>query len=309
MPTSSSAASFAWAIPSWSSSPEVRLRQCSAITPEPPSVNAHVTQGYRWGVPTEEDGAITGPRAGGLTEVERVGQTVVRATGSWRPAVHALLAHLARVGFDGAPRPLGIDATGREILTFVAGGGPSHGDEELARVARLIRAFHDATATFDASAHAEWQFMVGAPRTGEVVCHNDLSPDNTVYGDDEAPRAFIDWDLAAPGPRLWDIAWAVYRFVPLYDDETCVRLGYPVPSRATRLRIFCDAYRLDARQALLATVCERIRVLYDTARAWGEDGRPGWREVWRDTRGEQWLGGLRYVEAQLHEWERELGTH
>jgi aminoglycoside phosphotransferase (APT) family kinase protein len=175
-------------------------------------------------------------------------------------------------------------------------------------VARLIRAFHDASATFDAPAHAEWQFMVGAPRTGEVACHNDLSPDNTVYGDDGAPCAFIDWDLAAPAPRLWDVAWAVYRFVPLYDDATCARLGYPVPSRAGRLRIFCDAYRLDARQALLATVCQRIGALYDTARAWGQDGRPGWRDVWRDTRGEQWLAGLRYVEAQRHEWERELGT-
>ena len=96
--------------------------------------------------------------------------------------------------------------------------------------------------------------------------------------------------------------------MPLYDDETCARLGYPVRPRAARLRIFSDAYRLDPHEALLKTVCERIRVLYDTARAWGEDGRQGWREVWRDTRGEQWLAGLRYVEAHQHQWERELGT-
>jgi hypothetical protein len=99
------------------------------------------------------------------------------------------------------------------------------------------------------------------------------------------------------GRAFWDVAWAVYRFVPLYDDETCARLGYPVRSRGARLRIFCNAYGLDTREALPATVCERIRVLYNTARAWGEDGRPGWREVWRDTRGEQWLAGLRYVEG------------
>jgi hypothetical protein len=108
---------------------------------------AHVTEGYRWDLPTEEDGAITRPGVGGLTEVERVGETVRRAAGPWTPAVHALLSHLARVGFDGAPRPLRIDAAGREVLTFVVGGGPSHGDEELARVARLIRAFHEAAAS------------------------------------------------------------------------------------------------------------------------------------------------------------------
>ena len=148
--------------------------------------------------------------------------------------------------------------------------------------------------------------MVGAPRVGGAICHNDLSPDNTVFRPAEVPRAFVDWDLAAPAPPLWDLAWAAYRFVPLYDDATCERLGYPIQSRTARLRILCDAYGLDERQALLPTVCRRIRVLYDTARTWGEEGRPGWREVWRETRGEQWLSGLRYVEAQRAGWEASL---
>ena len=243
---------------------------------------------------------------GGLTEVERVGETVRRSTGHWTPTVHALLAHLGRIGFEGAPSPLGIDSEGREVLSFLTGGGPSHADDELARVAQLIRAFHDSTESFEVPPDAEWQFMVGAPKRGDVVCHNDLSPDNTIYGPDCTPRAFIDWDLAAPAPRIWDVAWAVYRFIPLYDDPTCERLGYPIPARPARLRIFCDAYRLDPREELLATVSRRIRVLYDTARTWGEAGRPGWREVWHDTRGEQWLGGLRYVEAERRKWEREL---
>jgi hypothetical protein len=78
--------------------------------------------------------------------------------------VHALLTHLDRVGFNGAPRPLGIDAAGREVLSFVAGCGASHGDEELARVARMVRAFHEAAATVEALPDAEWQFMVGAPK-------------------------------------------------------------------------------------------------------------------------------------------------
>jgi len=72
------------------------------------------------------------------------------------------------------------------------------------------------------------------------------------------------------------------------------------------LQLTAGRYRLHEREGLLATVCERIRVLYDTARVWGEAGRPGWREVWADTRGEQWLGGLRHVEAQRAVWERAL---
>lgn len=253
-----------------------------------------------------EDAAPAEDLSGGLTEVVRIGGTVRRAAGDWTPTVQALLVHLRLVGFAGAPRAMGLDPEGREVLEFVDGVGPSHGDDELVGVGRLIAAFHRASSSFVEPPNPCWQFMVGAPRAGEVICHNDLSPDNTVYRPAGAPRAFVDWDLAAPAPPLWDLAWAAYRFVPLYDDATCERLGYPIPSRPARLRILCDAYGLGDRQELLPTVCERIRVLYDTARTWGEAGRPGWRDVWADTRGEQWLGGLRYVEAERHLWEPEL---
>jgi aminoglycoside phosphotransferase (APT) family kinase protein len=216
-----------------------------------------------------------------------------------------LLEHLDAVGFQGAPRVLGMDG-GVEVLTFVPGGGPSHSDDELVRVGERIAAFHRACASFVAPVDAHWQFMVGAPREGSVVCHNDLSPDNTVYGPAGVPRAFIDWDLAAPAPPIWDVAWAAYRFVPLYDAETCELLGYPTGRQAERLRLFCDAYGLSDRDALLPAVCERIRVLYDTAHVWGDEGRPGWRQVWADTRGEQWLRGLRHVEAERTIWAQSL---
>jgi aminoglycoside phosphotransferase (APT) family kinase protein len=237
--------------------------------------------------------------------VERRGETVHRGAGDWTPTVHELLRHLHKVGFEGAPRPLGLDGA-IEILTFVHGGEATHSDEELTRVGAVIRAFHDASRSFVAPAVARWQFMVGAPREGSVICHNDLSPDNTVYEPRGVPRAFIDWDLAAPAPPLWDFAWAAYRFVPLYNDATCERLGYPVGRQAERLRILSDAYGLDEREALLPAVCERIRVLYETARVWGQAGRPGWRDVWRDTRGEQWLRGLRHVETKRADWQRAL---
>jgi len=29
------------------------------------------------------------------------------------------------------------------------------------------------------------------------------------------PVALIDFDTAHPGPRIWDVAYAAYRFVPL----------------------------------------------------------------------------------------------
>ena len=69
--------------------------------------------------------------------------------------MHALLAHLHAAGFRGAPRPLGIDERGREVLTFVPGTVPwadgfhlLDGDGELRQASRLIREFHDAAAGF-----------------------------------------------------------------------------------------------------------------------------------------------------------------
>ncbi|MGE5830866.1 MAG: phosphotransferase, partial [Micromonosporaceae bacterium] len=180
-------------------------------------------------------------RGSGRAPVTRVGRTVHRPVGPWTPAVHALLRHLEDVGFDAAPRVLGIDAEGREVLTFVDGEDGHHArtaalhdDNALAAVGQLIRRFHDSVAGFVAPADATWQFLPNAPRGG-IVCHNDLAPVNTLYVDGR-PRAFIDWDFAAPAPPEWDLACAAWSFVPLYDDDYCRRYAYPAAPRGPRLR-------------------------------------------------------------------------
>lgn len=243
---------------------------------------------------------------GGLTPVVRVGDTVRRAVGDWTPAVHALLQHLERVGFDGAPRVLGLDDEGREILTFLHTEKPRDDDAALAKAARLVRRYHDAVRDFEPPADARWSFLVGAPREGPV-CHNDLSPSNTIYGA-EGPYAFIDWDLAAPAPVEWDVAYAIWRFVPLYTDDDCRRLGFPVAPRGPRIRLFCDAYGLEQTGGILDVVRARQIALYETAREWGGQGRPVWADVWRDTRGKQWLGSARFLDENRREWERELAA-
>src|SRR6266508_1339588 len=97
------------------------------------------------------------PLAGGhLTSVVRVGDTVRRRLGPWSQAVHSLLRHLETKGFRGAPQVRGVDEQGREILTFIEGqvatgsSLPDHvwTDDSLNTLARLLRAFHDATTDF-----------------------------------------------------------------------------------------------------------------------------------------------------------------
>ena len=85
---------------------------------------------------------MTGEQVGGgLTPVVRVGETIRRAAGPWTPAVHALLDHLAAVGFDGAPRVHGYDDDGREVIEFVEGEIRSDCDDEELAARRVCRPY------------------------------------------------------------------------------------------------------------------------------------------------------------------------
>jgi len=105
------------------------------------------------------------------------------------------------------------------------------------------------------------------------------------------PIALIDWDLAAPAPRLWDVAHALWRFAPLHADATFGSLA----ERARRIALFCDAYGLDERRGLLDAIERRQRALYDTLAAWGEAGEPGFAEMWRDGHGDGVLADLTWL--------------
>src|SRR5581483_9016703 len=102
-------------------------------------------------------GGVESALAGGdVTEgVVRVGDTVRRPVGPHSPLVHALLTHLESAGFAGAPRFLGIDGSGREVLSYIDGevaGRPRPpwitDEGRLASVGRLVRAYDDAAASF-----------------------------------------------------------------------------------------------------------------------------------------------------------------
>src|SRR5690606_36649810 len=102
-------------------------------------------------------------RGGNTSTVVRVGDTVSRNTGPWTPAVHSLLRHLEAVGFTGAPRALGFDERGREVLSYLegeCGAYPLAGhwvtDEALAAVATMLRRFHDAQYGFRPQPGAVW---------------------------------------------------------------------------------------------------------------------------------------------------------
>jgi hypothetical protein len=243
------------------------------------------------GAPRQRAGRAEEPLLGGTANrglVFRVGNTVRRPVRPTSASTHALLRHLADVGFDGAPRFLGVDDRGREVLSYVPGEAvtPPYPpwaltDEALDSVAVLLRAFHDAVATFDPAGHA-WQRAVPARfRRGGVVSHNDPNLDNVVFRDGRAV-ALIDFDLAAPGSALWDVAAAVRLWAPLRLDRDIAdaRRGRAL----ARLGRFVDAYGLDDadRAGLAEAVLANHDWCYDVVRGGADAGHAGFTAYWLD---------------------------
>ncbi len=175
--------------------------------------------------------------------VVRVADSVRRAAGPWTGAVHALLRHLEKQGYP-APRPLGFDSEGREMLSFVPGRvaypdalASTESADGLRRAGALIADYHRAQASFHPPAGVPWR-CEGRDPTGseEVLAHNDLAPWNLIVR--SAEWTFIDWDLVAPGRRLWDLSWALHSFVGLWPDS-------PISSSevVSRIAAFCDGPR------------------------------------------------------------------
>jgi len=234
--------------------------------------------------------------------VVRVGDTVRKPAGFWTPSVEALLAHLHTRGFTGAPRPLGRDGQGRQVLEYVPGPMaidlPPLDAGGLHRVGRLIRDLHDASEGFRPPAGARWNVVI-PPDRDDLICHHDLAPWNLVTGADR--WVFIDWDGAGPGSRLWDLAYAMTGFVPLEGR------GDPAAD-GPRLRALADGYGLTAsqRRRLPPLIGAHTRGMADLLENAERTGEQPWARLFAEGHGEHWAAVADYIERHLDTWRRAL---
>lgn len=162
-----------------------------------------------------------------------------------------------------------MDSQGREVLTFIEGevladptwraGEPTpwpawaQTEDALTASAELLRDLHDASASFAPSRGVWKQHEHAELLPGEIVCHGDVGPHNTVYRDG-MPVALIDWETIRPNLALVEFGIAAWHYVPLGDDAYFARSGFgATPDLPRRLRLFATAYRVpDAGQVLWA---------------------------------------------------------
>ncbi|MBU2664584.1 aminoglycoside phosphotransferase family protein [Actinoplanes bogorensis] len=210
--------------------------------------------------------------AGGNTVgAVRIGEVVHKRASPWTPTVHAVLRHLEEAGFDGAPRALGFDEQGREMLTYLPGetaGGRfpwpawAFTDPMLVQVGQWLRRVHDVTAGFVPPPGERW-FAAGSPAMGPglIVGHQDAAPYNAAVVDGERLAGFFDWDTAGPSTREFDLAFAALWWVPLVTPEVAEGLGFHDPDdRSRRLHLLLDAYGWEGdRHAFGETIVRRAR--------------------------------------------------
>jgi hypothetical protein len=246
------------------------------------------------------------PLAGGnvAARVVRVGATVRKPATPATPAVEAVLRHLERMGFTGAPRALGRDEQGRQVLEYIEGplahASPSMTAAGLGRVGRLVRDLHEALDSFEPPADARWEVAI-APDREELVCHHDLAPWNLVLGTER--WVFIDWDGAGPGSRLWDLAYTAQSFTPL-------QAGGEPSQDASRLRALVDGYGADRaqRQQLPALIAAHTRGMFDLLVDGARTGRQPWARLHAEGHAEHWGPAADYVADHADTFVRALAT-
>lgn len=241
--------------------------------------------------------------------IVRIGNTVRRPARPFTATVQAYLLHLHDAGFDGAPVPLGFDQLGREVLSFVSGDVPleplpewATGEDVLIALARLIRRLHDASSSFVPPLDSVWSVPAsgpppqGPPPDGppELISHRDYCPGNVVFRDG-LPAALIDFDLARPTTRLYEVANAMYWWLPLLDpaDRAPALASADISRRAA---VFAEAYGLSGglRAQLVPFAIDMVRRFHRSTRAAAQID-PVFRRMWEEgvkdrmPRAEAWI--------------------
>lgn len=216
--------------------------------------------------------------------VIRVGSTVRKPATLSTPAVQSFVAHLRSVGFQAAPKPLGIDDQGRQVWEYVPGllwhSSKTHSLSDLRRVGALIRDLHDAAASFHVPEGTQWNNRYELSGH-DLICHNDLAPWNLVCGDTR--WTFVDWDATAPATRLWDLAWTCISFPPF--EPEC-----DLATAASAMQTLLSGYGLDSSRygELIRLMATRARAEYDLIVEGAKEGKQPWIKLHAEAHHQYW---------------------
>ena len=235
--------------------------------------------------------------------VVRRGADVLRPSNPHTPSIHRFLTALRTAGFEGASEPVCVDPDGRERLAFIPGvvavvPFPAwfQTDDALVSITSLMRRFHEAARGFDTTG-TTWSDEMADPAGGPIVVHNDVCPENLVFRDGVAV-GLLDFDFAAPGRPVYDLASMARMCGPVDDDLSATRLGWGAVDQPRRLCLVADTYGLDEAER-----AEMLTVFDDVIARGGqfllrrvEAGDPNFTTMWAQ------IGGMERFERRRRWW-------
>lgn len=251
---------------------------------------------------------------GNVSTVYKKGNHVYRTLKDGSEHVHQLLRHLEAKGVSGVPRFVGVDEQGREVLTYLEGETADYplkaymwSDEAIQDAARLMRRLHDVTA--DVEWPSDWQPLDNTPEPFDVICHNDFAVYNTIFHDGKV-AGVIDFDLAAPGPRAWDIVYALYTFVPLsrrHQAESGEVVHYEAErddgTYKRRVALFLEAYGWEGPTLeLLTMLLLRIDALCRLMQRKAAEGDVAFQRMINEGHYDHYQAEYRFIEGHGRKW-------
>ncbi len=242
---------------------------------------------------------------GGREKIYREGDIVVRPADKWTKDIHLFLQYLHDNGFDKVPYPHGIDEEGRERVGYVKGEVHNgilpeevRSDETLIDIAKMQRRYHDLGEKYIKNLRGDEEWMLTKQEPVEVMCHGDLAPYNIAM-DGKEVVGIIDFDTLHPGPRLWDIAYTVYRSVPLMDKENEEDFGTE-EDKERRLNLFIEAYGLEGidKKTILEWVIKRVEGVVNFMKVEAEKGNETFKKHIEEGHLETYLKDLEYLKGR-----------
>ncbi|OBZ19461.1 hypothetical protein A8L34_08165 [Bacillus sp. FJAT-27264] len=144
-----------------------------------------------------------------------------------------------------------------------------------------------------------------------MICHNDAAFYNLVFRNGQ-PAALIDFDMAGPGPRLWDIAYTLYTSIPLGDFMPYFSSGKMeiVPyqhekhaaERRRRIHLFFKSYGITVPNNLREWIIERLIVLCDTIKNFAANGNQAFQKMIDEGHLAHYENEVAFVDDHFDDW-------
>lgn len=253
---------------------------------------------------------------GNMSSVFTDGSVIYKERKPQSETIQRLLLHLQYKGVLFCPKALGFHETNREMLSYVKGNTiedypQTHSIEiklnAVKRAASMLREFHDATLDYTKQEDDIWFLNYDGDLPKEVICHNDFAPYNVTF-ENNFPIGLIDFDTACPAPRVWDIAYAVYRFVPLgksvFDFNTGSYRDYDeakdCEERKLLLNIFLSAYGYNDN--IGDYVVQRLLALVSLFDEECEKKNPVFIKMKQDGHQDFYINEIEFIRHNIYRW-------